>query len=238
MTFNLNARLMMVGLAAASVLACGDDGDGEAKATTVDDVQTQEQSVSTGRTSAQLGEIPVGADQAMAQSAISSVGNAIQAVAARHQQVKAQAQAGLTAQIATLQQAQVAEGTVNVTENRISANVSYQGAQAAIDYVIELDIVDNDVGGKTYDGTFDMAFATSTPQYDITYDYDARYDMLALDGTGCPVSGALSITYDLTLGGSQFDNLPAAARQAFAAGSGALTATFGPACGDVAVTGR
>lgn len=221
-------RIAAFGLAAASLVACDDGGESGGK--TVEDPQTQMQSVQTARTSAQLGTIPVGADQAGAQGAISQVGSSIQGLVGQYQAAQAQAQAGLTA---ALQQGQAAQGTVNVTEGAISADVTYQTPQASVHYVLELTLADNDAGGKTYDGSFDMDFATSSAGYNIEYTYDARYNEMALDGTGCPVSGGISVAWDIKLSGA---NLPPQAAAAAGASNGSLSATFGPNCGDVAVT--
>lgn len=66
----------------------------------------------------------------------------------------------------------------------------------------------------------DARFESEGKQYDIGWDFDIDYDNITLDGSGCPVGGALSATvaYDVAGAGSYR-----------AAGS----VRFGPACGQV-----
>ena len=229
-------RIATVAIAAITLTACDDSG--ESKPKPVEHQGTQTQSIEVGKRSADLSAMPSGADEAQAQGPISQVGSQLQALAGQYQQFQAQAQAGTNT--GRLTQAQASEGDVSWDGNTLSADITYSNAQTAIHYVVSLSIADNDLGGKTFDGSFDMDFATSSAQYDVEYTYAATYGAMTLDGAGCPVSGTLSLSYALTLGGAAFNNLPAAARDQLnsgAAGSGNIIATFGPACGDVAVAG-
>lgn len=231
----------LITVALAALTACGDDGGSGGGAAPVEHEGTQTQSVETGKRTAALAELPMGADQSMAQGPISQVGNQIQAMVGQYQQYRATQQAGLTAGIGQLTQAQATEGDVQWDGTNLSVDVVYNTPQASIHYVVALALTDNDLGGKTIDGTFDLDFATSQVQYDVQYDYAAAYDAVALDAAGCPVSGTLRVDYAFTLGGSAFEQLPPAARQQIAngaGGNGMIAATFGPTCGEVSVAGN
>jgi hypothetical protein len=231
-------RTAAITIAATSMLiACDDDGSGGTPAPVAHE-GTQTQSIEAGKSASQLSAMPDGADQAQAQAPISQVGSQLQALAGQYQQFQAQ---GTGSAIGQLTQGQAAEGDVSWDGTTLSADVTYSSPQAAIHYVVALTISDNDLGGKTFEGSFDMDFSTSTPQYDVAYSYFASYDAVTLDGMGCPVSGTLALTYALTLGGDAFNDLPAAARAQInsgAAGSGTVLATFGPTCGEVSVAGN
>ena len=101
-------------------------------------------------------------------------------------------------------------------------------------------MVELDIGENTLDGTYQLDFSASTGQYDVTYDYDVVYEQLVFEAN-CAVSGTIKVDYAFEVGGAFLDNLPAEQRAQIAGqvgGEGHIEATFGPACGDVVVTGR
>lgn len=220
-------------------VGCGDDGGTKTK--TVEDAQTIEQGKTTGQTSNQLATLDAGADQNQAQGPISAVGNAMLGWvnSYRAAQLGAQAQ-GLTAAGLGIAQTVEGEQRIEVTEDRISADVTYQSAQASVHYVVELALGKTDDGGRTIAGNFDFDLVVATAQYQVEQVFSAEYRDLTLDSAGCPVGGGITLDYHFKLSGELFDQLPADARrqvQKQAGGKGLLEADFGPACGDVTVKG-
>lgn len=243
----MHARIIITAAALSLTAACGDD-DGGAKTSTIEDQNTVMQGQATGEQSATLTEIPAGADQASAQGQISLVGQSIQAFAGQHQSYKAQQQAGLQAAptglqagpaaLATLVQNQAAE-SFTYEDGHLKANVTYSNGQAMVLYMVDLQIDQTDPG-YVIDGSFDMEFAVSQGMYDVAYDYDATYAALTFDGAGCPVAGSVAVNYAFSVSGDFLNQLPPESRAQIengVAGSGQVIASFGPACGDVAVEG-
>lgn len=237
-------RLSLLALALITPACGGDDGGDGGSTTTIEDQATVEQGRMTGQSNSALTALPDGVDASSAQAPISQVGQAIQALAARHQQWKAMSAAGAAQQglVGQLEQAQSAEtGEVSYVDGHLQANIVWSSANADIHYRVDLQISPIETGGYTLDGTFGLAFSASTAGYDISYDYDAQYDALTLDATGCPIAGTLTLDYAVELGGDLFNQLPPEARaqvEAQNAGGGRIQAEYGEACGDVVVAGR
>lgn len=224
-----------------TLAACGDD-DGGASTAPIDDPNTVMQGQATGEQSKALTEISAGTDQAGAQGQISLVGQSIQAFASQHQAYKAMQQtAGLRAEPAALMEITRGQAAESFTyeDGHLSASVTYSSGQAAVLYMIDLQIDETDPG-YTIDGTFNMEFSSSQGMYDVAYAYDAAYNTLSFDGAGCPVGGSIQVKYAFSVSGDFINNLPPEARAQIedqVAGNGQVTASFGPACGDVVVEG-
>lgn len=238
-------QILILSLACAFTTACGDDGGGGATTSTVEDPQTIEAGKTAASRSVELGTFTETTDGAGAQGVLSTVGSSLQAWAGRHQATQAMARSqALTAEaIDAVEQAQTAN-EFSYADGRLSANINYDGAGAggtvSYHYEVELDIGETADGGRSLDGTFNIDFAVTNPQYDIAYTYDATYDAMATDAEGCAVAGSITLIYDLDISGGVFDSLPAEQRSAISGQLGAggtLKATFGPACGDIAVEG-
>lgn len=222
--------------------ACSDDE--ESKAETVESPQVTMSAKTVGETSTSLTMIPAGADQTAGQAAFSQVGSSIQLFANQYQAYKAQQAAGNNSPTGglpgQLRQGQNADdGQFSFVDNHLVADVNYDSPQGSIRYVVDLTLADVD-GGRSIDGSFSLNYKGSNGGYDIDYNYDATYDAVTIS-EGCAASGTLSVDYDFKVSGDAFNNLPPQAREQIAngvGGSGTITATFGPTCADIAITGN
>lgn len=224
--------------------ACGDDDGGGAKADKpVDSPAVTTSANALGQQSSAFTSIST--EAGTGESTISQVGNSVQLFANSHQSYKAQAAAssGLQAAeqgLSVIEQAQAAgEGTYSFDGSHLVASFQSDGGSAGGSYTIDYN-VDMTIADRVISGDFSLAFAFNNGQYDIDYAYDATYDALTLDEAGCAVAGGFTVNYDIAISGGIFDMLPAEARAQVAAAyqGGVVAATFGPNCGDVAVTGN
>lgn len=114
-------------------------------------------------------------------------------------------------------------GSIRQSGDRLTFDLTYDINYDGFDFHWEMDgnVVAN---ASLIDGEIhshgDANFESEGKTYDIGWDFDIDYDNITLDGSGCPVGGALSATvaYDVAGAGSYR-----------AAGS----VRFGPACGQV-----
>ena len=238
-------RLLRTSLALASafaLVACDDDG-GSAKTSAVEDPGTVEAGKTTGQQSSALTTVQAEGGAEGAQGQFGQVSAALQGFVGRYQSFKASQQAGAQGQagfpLGVLEQNQVANA-FSYDGGHLVAQVSYDAQGTSFNYDVDLQIDAADGGGYSIDGDFHVDLQSAQAMYEVTYNLDARYGAFLLDASGCPVGGSITVNYDITVGGAFLDSLPPESRAQIAdqvAASGRLVATYGPACGDVAVEG-
>lgn len=246
---------------ALALAACGDD-ESETKPKEVTDTQTVDQGKSTGEKSLAVAQLMPGADSAAAQGPVTQLGSSLQAFIGRYQQVKAQAAAGQQpeggqpaggqpaagqpglpagagmAGLTAAHFAQAVENTFTYEDGHMSGDLTYDSVGTSIHYTVDLDIAQEETS-VTMSGSFSLDFTSTQATYEVTYDMDATYDALKFE-SNCPVGGGFTVTYSISVGGAAFENLPPEARaqaEKGIGGGGTVSATFGPGCGEVAVSG-
>ncbi|MCB9550160.1 MAG: hypothetical protein H6706_30565 [Myxococcales bacterium] len=244
-------RLLRTSLALASTLAlaaCDDDGGG-AKTSAVEDPGTVQAGKTTGQQSAALTMVQPMAGAEGAQGQFGQVSSALQGFVSQYQSFKASQQAGAQGgqpagaqgfPLEVARQNQAVANSFSYDGGHLVAQVTYNANGTSLFYDVDLQIDAAETGGFSIDGDFHVDFATAQAMYEVTYNLDASYGAFQLDGTGCPVGGTITVNYDITVGGAFLDSLPPESRAQIAdqvAAGGRLVATYGPACGDVAVEG-
>jgi hypothetical protein len=228
----MRATRSLIALSLTSLLtACG--GDDAPSYSTVDDTATVEAAESLSTQSAALKSLPTGADVNLGQAPVSQLGGVIQQVAASHQSITARERADSAMGIGGYPQVVDGMNSYSFQDGKLSADMTLSTGQFAIHYVADMMIAQADMT-TTIDGTFAMDYAGSGGAYDVTYDYNAAYTGVVVNGD-CASAGQVKIDYDIGLAGEGLNQLPAAARAALeqqSAFSGTVIVTFGTVAGD------
>jgi hypothetical protein len=228
---------------ALGLSGCGDDEKESGGGSTVEDTNTVMSGATVGNNSKLLGQVEVGVDENALQGTFNTLQGSMQQWRGNWEASKAQADQGGSGAptgvpgVPGLTAAEFAQSVSEITyeDDHLSAKVTYDQNGTSINYDVELDIVHDDAGNVTIDGTFKFDLQTSQGGFTVKLDYDAVYSGLtiAVDCPGGPSGGSIQLDYVAEVSGA---NIPAGAQGA-GGGEGSLTATW-ETCGEPAVIGR
>jgi hypothetical protein len=117
-------------------------------------------------------------------------------------------------------------GTISRSGDRYTFDLTYDITGQGLDFHWEMDgdirvtpaLIDGSVSSRG-----DARVESEGERYDLSWDFDIDYNAIGLDGSGCPVSGSLAATVEVSGSG------PSGGGSYRTAGS----VTFGPSCGQV-----
>ncbi len=173
------------------VAACGGKSVSE-----VDDAELTANAQAAGEQSADIGELPEDASEDDVSSAVITLGTSFQAIQGRHQANYAAGKRSSGPVSPDSLLAKAAEGEVLWDGTTLSMNYSADDSSTgAVTYVVDLTYTRSG-DGFVISGSYDLGLDASALGSGIVYDLSVTYEDLTTDGTGCPVGGALDLSYD------------------------------------------
>lgn len=173
-----------------------------------------------------LAQLEEGANESVAQGAVSLVGTTMQSLASQHLSYTATNEAEAPG-------VDVLAGRQGTTEYSFDGtNLVVVYAASGVTYDVRLAYSASDAGGTAIDGTYVLGVGTDVGGFGAGYDLDVKLNAVSTDADGCVVSGSIDISY--SVGVSGLDAIPGLG--GLTSQSGRVITTF-TACGEVEVTG-
>lgn len=175
------------------LFACG--GKGKA----IDDPQMQASAEALGDQSSALAATPEDADDAQVQTQVQTVGGTLQGLVSQHQALGQSNPAGFGRSADALARQTTQEEPVFWDGNEMCVNFEYSAAGTTINYDVVFDFTTT--GTTTVmDGTYALSYDIGTAGFAYTYDVDAVYDAVTIEG-GCVVSGSITVDWSASTAG-------------------------------------
>jgi len=162
----------------------------------VDDPQLEASAKSAGEQSAAIGDLSADAEEGEITAAVQTLGGSFQSMQSQHQ--ASYASSRLTPAAAADLLSKAAPGEVLWDGTTLSMNWSIDESSISLVYLVELTYGASG-DGYVIDGTYDLEYDASAAGSGITYDLSVTYEGLTTDGSGCPIGGAIDMTYDYSV---------------------------------------